>query len=345
MEKPKENIVIADCEKEELKTLINGLEETTNMKFKIENKICNGKSTFFSNIRRYLIYIFYPLKFVVNRKKYDYIICWQQFFGLFFAFFCRLFRVKKQNKIFVCNFTYKEKKGLKKNIYKNVMKYCLQNTYIDYIHVPSTEYANKSSKEFNVKRNKFIVIPFGIDDKYQEHKGLKTNHKNFSLAIGRSNRDYDFLINEWKKIPKKEKLIIICDTYRAKEKLPENIILLNNIVGEEQYPFFINCKTVIIPIDKGNTCSGDTVLLTAMSYYKPIIITNPSTLAEMYIKDGVNGFCLEKIKDMFSKKVTDILQDKKMLKEIGNNARKDFEENYSRYNMGKKIGEILNVGS
>lgn len=341
MEKPKENIVIADCEKEELKTLIDGLEETTNIQFKIENKICNGKSTFFSNIRRYFIYIFYPLKFVVNRKKYNYIICWQQFFGLFFSFFCRLFRVKKQNKLIVCSFVYKEKNGILKNIYRNIMKYCIQNKYIDYLHVLSKNHAEIISRDFNIPMEKFVVIPFGLDDTYEKYKNLKINYKNFSLAIGRSNRDYDFLINEWKKIPKENKLIIICDTYKAKEKLPENIILLNNIVGEEQYPFFINCKTVIIPIDKGSTCSGETVLLTAMSYYKPIIITKPSTLAEMYIKHGVNGFCLEKNKDMFSKNVINILQDKKLLKEIGKNARKDFEENYSRYNMGKKLGETL----
>ena len=52
MKNNKENIIIADCEKEELKSLMNGLEEKTKVKFKIENKICNGKRNFLTNIMR-----------------------------------------------------------------------------------------------------------------------------------------------------------------------------------------------------------------------------------------------------------------------------------------------------
>ncbi len=80
-----------------------------------------------------------------------------------------------------------------------------------------------------------------------------------------------------------------------------------------------------------------------MSYYKPIIVTKPSTLFEMYIKDGINGFAMKKDEKDFVEKLINILQDENKQKEIGINARKDFEENYSRYNMGKRIGKQIKI--
>ncbi len=78
-----------------------------------------------------------------------------------------------------------------------------------------------------------------------------------------------------------------------------------------------------------------------MSYYKPIIVTAPSTLSEMYIKHEENGFCLPKNENFFVENLNNILKNKNKQKEVGLKARKDFEEKYSRYNMGKRIGEKL----
>ena len=97
----KKNIILADCEKTELETLKKGIEEVTGEKFEIHSKVCNGKRNFLYNIYRYLCYIFFPLKFFLKRKNYNLIICWQQFYAIFFAFDCNLSKVNKQNKIMV----------------------------------------------------------------------------------------------------------------------------------------------------------------------------------------------------------------------------------------------------
>ena len=89
-------------------------------------------------------------------------------------------------------------------------------------------------------------------------------------------------------------------------------------------------------------CSGDTVLLKGMSFYKTVIVTIPSTLAEMYIENGVDGICLEKSKEKFKKGLIELIDNKKELYKIGHNARKTFEEKYSRYKMGIDIGRLIN---
>lgn len=338
----RDNIILADCEMQELDDFTKGLENSLLKKFKIKTNICNGGRNGWKNILRYFIYVIFPLKFFLNRKKYEYIIGWQQFFALFFVFYCNIFHVKKQNIVIACNFTYKKKNNIVGKIYKKLMSYIIKSKYLDYIHVPSKDYAIKCSKEFDVPLKKFIVTYFGLPDLYNKWKEAKCEYDNYFLSIGRSNRDYEFLIDIWKDMPSKDKLLIICDELKTDIKLPKNIIIRRDITGENQYKYIINCNAMIIPIKDGSICSGDTVLLKGMSFYKTVIVTIPSTLAEMYIENGVDGICLEKSKEKFKKGLIELIDNKKELYKIGHNARKTFEEKYSRYKMGIDIGRLIN---
>lgn len=337
--KDKKNIVLADCEGEELTEFVRGLEDAIREKFTIRSSICNGSHSKLYNIKRYLVYALYPIKFVIHHNRYRYVIGWQQFFVLFFVFYCRLFHVSKNSTIVAMNFTYKEKKGIIGRIYKNFMKLCIDNPYLDYIHVPSWSYAEKCEKIFHVEKDKFIITPFGLPDTYEKWKNSTVEYKNYCLAIGRSNRDFDFLVRAWKQLPGNELLIIASDTYKPKEKLPENVIHRRDIEGDEQFPYIANCKIMIIPILDGSICSGDTVLLKAMSYEKIVVVTIPSTLAEMYIRDGENGILTPKNEKDFGEILKSILNNNKS--HIGLNARKIYLELFSRNMMGKKIGEYI----
>ena len=337
----KKNIILADCEKDELTDFANGLDKVMNKKFEINSKVCNGKRNLVYNIFRYLIYATFPIKYLLNRKQYEYIVGWQQFYALFFAFYCRIFHLKKKNILVVCNFTYKGKKGIIGNIYIKFMRYILTSEYIDYIHVPSNNYAQQCSDILGIARDKIIVTYFGIPDTYDKWKESKCEYDNFSLAIGRSNRDYDFLIDAWKQMPEENKLLIVSDEYKTNEKLPKNIILRNDINGNKQFPYIINCNLMIIPIADGDICSGDTVLLKAMSFYKTVVVTEPSTLSEMYIENGKNGIAVRKEKKTFIECINKILKSEEKKLNISRMARKSYLEKFSRYSMGKCIAEHI----
>ena len=169
--------------------------------------------------------------------------------------------------------------------------------------------------------------------------GLKS--KKYVLSIGRSNRDFNFLVSAWKNI--NFHLVIISDRFKLNKKENEykNITVLNNISGDLQYPFFIHSSFIIIPIDDGKICSGDTVLLQAMSFQKLVIVTSPSTLGEMYILNEYNGLLVEKNIDIFRKKIISLLDVN--ISEIEKKARQHFLEHFSRYQMGKNIGNKINI--
>ena len=50
----RENIILADCEEEELQEFVEGIQSVIGEKFVIKNKICNGGHGKLTNIKRYL---------------------------------------------------------------------------------------------------------------------------------------------------------------------------------------------------------------------------------------------------------------------------------------------------
>ena len=331
-----QNVILTDSISEELEDLQKGIEDVTQESWIIKSQISNwGRTSIWKKIKRLLIYFYVPLKIFFNRKKYKKIVGWQQFYALIYCFYCRLFHVKKVNSVYILNFTYKKKKGLIGKIYYRFMRYIVKSKYVDLIYVLSYNYIDECVRKFEVDKSRFKTLPFGISDLYEKYKKT-TIKKDFVLSIGRSNRDYDWLIKQWGNID--YPLYIISDTYKPSIEIPKNVTLINNISGEKQYPYIMNCKALVLPIDIGSICSGDTVLLTAMSFRKNVIVTSKSTLAEMYITDKKDGFVVDKNSNELKRIIEKIIT-----KEIdlGDKARNKFIENYSRYQMGKNIGQTI----
>lgn len=335
-------VVLADCVPEEVRSFASEL-KLGGHDFEIESRISNWKRTgAVSELKRYGMYFAVGFRTFLDRRKYMAIVGWQQFYALIFCFFCSLFRVKKCTTVIALNYTYKEKKGKFAKIYRWFMGKCLADGYMDYLHVLSNGYADEIAKEFRFPRDRIIVTGFGVNDEYERISGLKCpepyNTDGYALAIGRSNRDYDFLIDAWSDIA--YPLVIISDTYAGTTDNP-NIRILRNVAGAESEPWIANCDLMIVPIDDGSICSGDTVLLTAMSLKRKIIVTEPSTLAEMYVVNGENALLTPKDKKVFKKIVQEILE-QPQYRNLGESARESFLKDYSRAGMGKKITDALN---
>ena len=333
------NIVMFDSNHQEAEEFIRGLQNATGMSWEAKVLTANkGRVNKFYNIVRYIKYFIFPFKIFLSRKKYDNVIGWQAFYGLIFAFYCRLFHVKKVNSLLIKNFVYKPKKGIIGKIYFSFMKYIVKSKYVDIFVCSSKSHLDYCVKVFEEPGQRFVFLPFGINDFAKRAGESKAMTDKYVLSLGRSNRDWDFLIDSF--ADTEFNLKIICDElYR--ENVPANIEILNDVWKEETHEYIRNSQCMIIPILNGEIASGETVLLLAMSFSKPIIITKPSALADDYIVDGETGLIVNKNKEELLDAVRKLYNDKGFSQAIAKNGRILYEKKHSLFTFGTYVGKTL----
>lgn len=334
----KENVALFDSSQEEAAEFIRGLQDQTGEQWRAI--VCNSNKgrQGLTNVIRYIKYFAFPFKIFCQRKRYQRIIGWQEFYGLVYAFYCRLFRVKKCNTLIIKNFIYKPKKGFVGKLYFRFMNYIVKSGYVDTYICASKTMVQYCCEAFGEKDDKFVFIPFGVNDFASEYKPEAPAANDYVLSLGRSNRDWQFLLNGVKgsEYPVK----IICDELRVEDP-PENVEILNNVWGNMTHSYIYNCKCMVIPIADGRIASGDTVLLMAMSFGKPIIITKPSCLADDYVTDGYNGIVIEKDAKQLQAAIDRIFKNDTLYQQLSQNGRQHYLDNHSLYTYGKNVGKLI----
>lgn len=333
------NIALFDSTAKKAEDFIRGLEDATGLGWEAKVLTANqGRKSKFANLIRYLKYFFFPFQIFLNRKKYGCIVGWQAFYGLLFAFYCKLFHVRKSNTLLIKNFIYKPKKGWIGKIYFAFMNYIVKSDYVDVFVCSSEKYCDYCAQMFDEPRERFVFLPFGVNDYTKILDMSKPASNDYILALGRSNRDWDFLIDAL--AGTEYPLRIVCDELH-KDQLPENIQIYNNVWKEASYEFIRNCKFMIIPILDGQIVAGETVLLQTMSFSKPIIITKPSCLADDYVTDGITGLVIPKEKEALLEAVKRLYEDEGLYADISQNCRKLYEDKHSLYSFGINVGNTL----
>lgn len=338
----KKNIILTDWSLNEDWKFKDLLNEYTDFKWiALGINICGGQNCHIKKIINvYLKYFIFSLNIFLNRKKYKNIIAWQQFLGLIFAFYCKVFKVKIFPKLYIMTFIYKPKKGLVGKIYFKFIESTLNSKYIEKVICFSKYEIQYYSNLFNVQVEKFDYCIYGIDSEINSFSNKDivrdtTNNKYF-LSVGRSNRDYEFLINSLEN--SKYNIVILCDELKNLKK--NNIEIYNNIFGENYLSYLKKCTAVVITLKDENISSGQLVFLKAMELGKPVIITKSNTINE-YIIDGYNGLIINKDKNSLLEAMSKLLTNSKYYNEISNNALDYYKERFSFDSFVKSIANII----
>lgn len=334
----KENVILADFDIPENWEFQKALENKTNLKWKaigLKSNINHGSRM--ENFKRYFKYFYLPLTIFLHRNKYDVVLAWQQFFGLILAFYCRLFHVKKSPKIIVMTFIYKPKCSIVGKMYYRFMNYIVNSGYIVKFIVFSSSEPEYYSGIFGVPSNLFQVFELGIEDELKKYKDSEHCNDLYLVAAGRSNRDYDFLVDTFGNT--EYNLKIICDEYCGEKY--SNIEYYTHCYNEKYLKLLAGAYCVLVPLKDRNSSSGQLVILQAMMFGKPIIVTDSNAIKD-YIKDGQNGFLIDKVKEKWLESVFILINDSETYVKMSCLARNMFINKYSLMSMGRNIGEVIN---
>lgn len=231
-----------------------------------------------ASLRRMLWYFLFPLQVALRRKRYCRIVAWQQFFGLNFAFWCRLLHLRKVNDVTVLTFIYKRKHGFAGAFYHKYMSYIVNSKYIDRFVCYSREECDYYAQVFGTGRKRFVFMPLGI----APIELADCSDEGYVFATGRSNRDYDFLTRVIQGTA--YKCVIACDGY-TKPIGVDNVTVLDDCFGESMLEAMAHCRCVAIPLKDATISSGQLVILQAMSLGKPVICSDVSGIRD-YVQNG-----------------------------------------------------------
>lgn len=275
------------------------------------------------SMERYLAYFKIGFRMFLDRKNIQNIISLQQFYGIIFAFFCRLFRVKKVTKVGVVSFIYKPKKSFYGNMYFYFINYCVNSKYIDKLYVHSTKEVEFYTDIFGLSTSKIEYLPLGI----VEIECNNSQTEDFFLSAGNSNRDFDFLVNNWNQ---NRKLLIISGEYPTFNKDS-----IKSIGYSSKYIEYLSkCYAVIISLDTNEMSAGQLVILQSYMFGKPVICTKTDGICD-YLVNGAaisidkDGNELDSaIKTLLNKNIYDV---------YSTNCKRIFREKFTLTSMGKSI--------
>ncbi len=330
------NIIIMDSDAREGADFARGVASSSAEEWEVIIKNSNDRSTVFANIIRYLKYAFVPFLYFLRRKKYDKIIAWQQFYGLFFAFYCRLFRVKKVNQLIVMTFIYKEKKGMVGVLYRKFFDYVVHSKYIDGFTCVATIECENYSKIFKEPIERFHYIQWGLADFSLEYDCTK--NLGYVFSAGRSNRDWEFLFDALGNSKFQGKMICAEGNYQGKYN---NLEVLANIGDPEYYSVLAGSTCVVISIKDCTISAGQITLIQAMQFGKPVILTQSDGLTNDYVINGENGIIVSKEKEALLSAIEQIYSNKELYQKLSQNGRKLYEQKFSNYRLGEDIGRVV----
>lgn len=325
----KQNIVLVDSDITDEWEYPHVLKKVTGEKWFVKSKnTCKYRSGR-GKILKYFWFFIFPLTIVINRHKYAKIIAWQQFFGLNIAFFMRLFRLKKANDLTVMTFIYKRKNGITGSLYHKYIHFIVTSGYIDRFICFAKEECNYYSSLFGVEKSKFVFEPLGVAKKNR----YATSDKGYIFATGRSNRNYDFLVNTLNSSG--YELIIACDTYKNR-RISNNVKILDDCHGDTMLKLMAESHCVAVPLKDLNISSGQLVILQAMAMGKPVVCTNAEGVKD-YVTDGITGFLADNSKELFLKAIHKLYSNKPLYETMCVNARHAYENKYTSIAMFERI--------
>jgi len=323
------NLVAIDMPSNEADGLIESLNQSTTLSWEYAICVSNNRNSRLDNIARYIKYFVFPFSLFLKRKTIDNLIAWQEFYGIIFAFYCRLFHVKKTTNLLVLTFMYTPKKGILGKIYNWFIHYSVCNKYVDHIVCFSKDELEWYYKEFGFTENDISFLPVAV--RRIPTCDTTISKEKYVFSAGRSGRDFDFVIRS---LNNTQYNVFIADN---KTTVPpaSNITIDGKVCGDEMFNIMAHSYCLVTPLKDSLKSAGHLMSLQAMQMGKPVISTDSSGMRP-YIVDGYNGFFIKNDKEELLNALNKLYSNDELYEEMSKNALATYDE-YSFSKLGERI--------
>ena len=276
-----------------------------------------------------------------RRHDYDYVIAWPQVIGVFMGFI-KLITFSNSPNLFLLNTTIVERKNpLMAMLRQWFIAVSLKN--VNHISFLSDKYLRLIQKRFNLAEAQLVHLRQPMTfDRTPDYSGFKPD--GYLYSVGLSYRDFPTLMAAANKSDKKF-VLATTDAFLKGLTIPDNVTVYRNTFGKAAEELMQNAAAVIFPLERISSPAGETTLVSAMCYGKPVITTRTITTEE-YIEDGINGYLVPaQDPDAIVAAIHTIFSHPDQAAEIGRRARQSALENHTMELYAKKIFNIMDDNS
>ena len=347
------NAILSDRPAADNETFRRGVEAGSGEKWEVWSCVGNKRRTKWFNIERYLKYALFPLWVHLRRGHYGKLVVWQGFYAVSLGFWGRVLGWwgKAPGKVLGIVLIYRPKRGVVGRLYRAWLRFSAGKGRKEH-YVVTAEGAKAGLEEaLGIEPERLHCFGFGLEDATArpEWGAVRTRNPDWEagsywVAVGRSNRDYGWLETAWR--GSGERLHILCDAWAGagwKGEGREEVRVSRDLQGKAAWPEYREAKGVVLALADGRVDSGVLALLQAFMAGKPVVVTGPSLLAQEYVRDGETGLVAEKDADGAALRaaLARLAGEAGLAEWLGAAGRKEFEEKFSEFEYGRRIGEWM----
>lgn len=186
---------------------------------------------------------------------------------------------------------------------------------------------------FPKAKNKFRYVAYGLNVSGEENhqiriSTIKKTEPLYIFSAGRSGRDYSTLTKAVAGTGISTH--IICDRSTPLEgiNIPPEILILSKCYENDYLEELENAYIVVIPLMVDDISAGQMVLIQAMAYRKPIIITRTTTIRD-YVQHERECLLVERNDTSgLQQAIRRLLNDRELATRLANCARQTYDERF-----------------
>lgn len=219
-----------------------------------------------------------------SKPKPDVVVLGTHIEALIFGLVRALIPAKKP-RLYLLGFIYTSRKNRHVDLIRKLY-FTTVFSFLNGVICHSTKEQEDYSRIFKRSRAKFIFVPYGLHlhghEKYANGRPLPATSEvtPYAFSAGRSGRDYKTLFEAFAKLGLP--LHVICDSEAALMGCTQTgkIEVLRSCYDDCYFNQLKDANLVVVPIAVDDISAGQMVMIQAMAFHKPIILTRTPTITD-----------------------------------------------------------------
>ena len=285
---------------------------------------------------RHMSYLYLSLIGQRIYRRYDYLLFWQQFIGVYWGVINR-FVGRKQIVSGLIPLIITRRSGIMGYLVLSVFGAALNNDNIHFAvcHSQNELLHYKALRSLTAVAGKIKFAPFGSVSLSKEVRA----DGNYIFSGGTSNRDYATLIEAVRNLD--VNLIIACKPEDVNFKnLPSNVKVVFDAYGDVFDKLIAESFLNVIPLKDTRISSGQICLLKAMSYGKPIVATAAAGV-EDYIDETCAYLVPSASPSHMKMAISNAIMNRNEAIEKGTCGYKRFADKFNIETLGEMLGGLF----